>query len=194
MNSPPTSRAVHMTTHSRPRAASASNAPRLTTRSLHDSRCGCGSHLLPAQATTTSRRCLAPVFSTGERRYRRWAVSRGNRCDCCMPCRHGEDATIPSTSTVAHGFGAVRAARRATRSHGSSAATNVTSLRRFDCAAVDERLPWYVNDTLEHAARRTLEAHIATCTICRERLEIEQQLAASPDAGYAPLSRRKQQR
>jgi Putative zinc-finger len=38
---------------------------------------------------------------------------------------------------------------------------------------MSELIPWYVNDTLEGAQRKSLETHMAGCALCRSDLELE---------------------
>jgi hypothetical protein len=45
------------------------------------------------------------------------------------------------------------------------------------CAAVEDQLPWLVNETLGADERRDVELHLATCTRCRASLEAERSLA-----------------
>ena len=53
-------------------------------------------------------------------------------------------------------------------------------------------LPWYVNATLEEADRQRVEAHLGTCTICREDLAAQQRICeaieAQPALDYMPVA------
>jgi predicted anti-sigma-YlaC factor YlaD len=57
---------------------------------------------------------------------------------------------------------------------------------------VSALLPWYVNETLEEAARQRLEAHVGNCTACREDLAAQQRIceaiAAEPALDYMPVA------
>jgi len=57
---------------------------------------------------------------------------------------------------------------------------------------VSALLPWYVNETLEEAARQRLEAHVGNCTTCREDLAAQQRIceaiAAEPALDYMPVA------
>ena len=41
----------------------------------------------------------------------------------------------------------------------------------MDCQTVSERLPWYLNDTLDAEEHRAIADHLADCAHCREELE-----------------------
>jgi anti-sigma factor RsiW len=53
-------------------------------------------------------------------------------------------------------------------------------------------LPWYVNATLEEADRQRVEAHLGSCTICREDFAAQQRICAAieaqPALDYMPVA------
>jgi Putative zinc-finger len=65
---------------------------------------------------------------------------------------------------------------------------NVTPLRRIDCEAFEQQLPWYCNGTLDAAARAALDQHGAQCARCRQSLALEQRVVAGMrrDVAHSP--------
>jgi anti-sigma factor RsiW len=55
---------------------------------------------------------------------------------------------------------------------------------------ISDLIPWYVNGTLDDRRRERVEAHLASCTTCRDELANErrlyQEMAAEPGVEYMP--------
>jgi hypothetical protein len=72
----------------------------------------------------------------------------------------------------------------------------MTNNRRFENSAehqeVSALIPWYVNDTLADPERQRVDAHLASCTVCRDDFAVNKRIFegidAQPALDYMPMA------
>src|SRR5258708_16785527 len=107
-----------------------------------------------------------------------------------MPGRHGKGAHVSRAGEITTIPPDLE--RRPVRNARENRMTHSRSELSAEHHEVSALIPWYVNESLDEAARKRVDAHVDACANCRDDLAVQRRICegihAQPALDYMPVA------